>query len=377
MEIEAKPNILVVDDIRENLILLEHIIQPLQVNIILAQSGEEALQRIEGTSLFLALIDVKMPVMDGIELAGRLQQHPVHKTTPVIFITAFADKDIVHDCYRAGAVDFISKPFQQYILLCKIKVFLDLHHQNIQLRNHQLKLLETTRELESINKSLVSSQEELAALTAHLEEIREDERKKIALDLHDDLGQRLTALLMDMAWLKNNVEQKNGKLLSRVNLMKSSLEDTILTVRRISMGLRPSALDDLGLEAALKWLFAEYTNSSGIPVKHDLLTEEIELDPKLSILIFRLTQEILTNVVRHANASQVDFSMKPEGDHLLLSVSDNGVGITKEKMAKPDAFGLRGMKERVVSWGGTIDIDGKPMEGTRIVIVLPLSKNRV
>jgi signal transduction histidine kinase len=377
MKIEANPSILVVDDIRENLILLDHIIQPLEVDIIMAQSGEEALQKIEGTRLFLALIDVKMPVMDGIELAGRLQQHPDHKTTPVIFITAFADKDIVQDCYRAGAVDFISKPFQQYILLCKIKVFLDLHHQNIQLRKNQLKLEEATQELEAINKSLLASQEELAGLTAHLEDIREDERKKIALDLHDDLGQRLTALLMDLAWLRNNLEPDHTGLTAKVNMMKTSLEDTINTVRRISMGLRPSALDDLGLEAALKWLFADYTNNTGIPVAHNLFTDEIEIDSRLSILIYRLTQEILTNVVRHANADRVDFSLKLESDHLLLSATDNGVGISKEKMAKPNAFGLRGMKERVISWGGTINIEGKPMEGTRVVVVLPLSKNRI
>lgn len=374
MNEKYQPNILIVDDIRDNLVLLDHIIQPLEVNPILAMSGFEALEKIQGKELFLALIDVKMPHMDGIELVRRLRSDPAHRLTPVIFITAFADNEILRDCYKAGAVDFISKPFQQYILLSKVKIFLELHKRKLELLSNQRRMQENALELENINESLRRSQEELAELTVHLEDVREDERKKIALDLHDDLGQRLTAHLMDLAWIKKNLSGDNQHLIAKIEGMKNAMEDTINTVRKISMGLRPSALDDLGLVPALKWLFGEYKNNTGIPVVYDMFPEELDIDPKLSILIYRVVQEILTNVARHADAAKINFILKPMNDGLFIQAVDDGTGIADEKIFQSGSFGLRGIRERVSSWGGTLEIFGNSSTGTRVSIFLPVIK---
>lgn len=374
MSEKYRPNILLVDDLRDNLVLLDHIIQPLEVNPILAMSGFEALEKIQGKELFLALIDVKMPHMDGIELVRRLRSDPTHSLTPVIFITAFADNEVLRDCYKAGAVDFISKPFQQYILLSKVKIFLELHNRKLELQSNQRRMQENALELETINKSLRKSQEDLAELTVHLEEVREDERKKIALDLHDDLGQRLTAHLMDLAWIKKNLTGDNTHLISKIEGMKNAMDDTINTVRKISMGLRPSALDDLGLVPALKWLFGEYKNNTGIPVVYEMYPAELDIDPKLSTLIYRVVQEILTNVARHADASKIHFILKPMNDGLFIQAVDDGIGIAKENIFQSRSFGLRGIRERVSSWGGRIEIIGNSASGTRVNIFLPVIK---
>jgi signal transduction histidine kinase len=377
MESSIQPTILFVDDVRENLVLLEHIIRPLDLEIISANSGIDALEKTAGKEIFLALVDVKMPGMDGIELAGYLQNDKSRSMIPIIFITAYADDKTLERCYEVNAVDFISKPFQRKVLLSKVKIFLELERQKNLLRENQLQLHETALELDRINQSLKHSHEELSELTAHLEEVRENERKRIALDLHDDLGQRLTALLMDLAWVKNKLAKDKPELLEKLSTMKSQLDETINTVRKISLGLRPSTLDDLGLVPALKWHFKEVEDNTGLIIVPSVEPDELELDPRLSILIFRVVQEALTNVTRHAKASKVVVNLKQVNASIYLSIIDDGVGITKDKIAKPQSFGLLGIKERVTSWGGKLFIEGEPGKGTRLRIELPLNTHKV
>lgn len=367
------PAILLVDDIQENLILLQHIIQPLDIEVISASSGNEALRKVENTELFLALVDVKMPGMDGIELASHLQKN--RTALPIIFITAYAERETLERCYDVGAVDFISKPFQHHILLSKVKVFLELYNQKDQLRIKKLELEESSSELDRINKSLKKYQKNLSELTAHLEEVRESERKRIALDLHDDLGQRLTAMLMDMSWCRNNLESDHDKLTEKINSISNLLKDTIQTVRKISMGLWPSSIEDLGLSEALKWHINDYGNNTGIKCVYNI-PETIELDPKLSILLFRVVQEALTNIARHAKANNIDIILKKSGGHIHLEIHDDGIGITQDKIDKPKSFGLLGMKERVGAWGGNLKIIGQPCSGTRLIIDLPVKNDK-
>jgi signal transduction histidine kinase len=377
MESPIQPTILFVDDVRENLVLLEHIIRPLDVEIISANSGIDALEKTAGKEIFLALVDVKMPGMDGIELAGYLQNDRSRSMIPIIFITAYADDKTLEQCYEVNAVDFISKPFQRKILLSKVKIFLELYRQKNLLRENQLQLHETALELDRINQSLKQSHDELSELTAHLEEVRENERKRIALDLHDDLGQRLTALLMDLAWIKNKLAKDKPELLNKLSTMKSQLDETISTVRKISLGLRPSTLDDLGLVPALKWHFKEVENNTGLVIASDIAPDELELDPRLSILIFRVVQEALTNVTRHAEASKVVVNLNLANDIIQLEIADNGIGIAKDKITKHQSFGLLGIKERVTSWGGKLFIEGEPGKGTRLRIELPVNTYKV
>lgn len=377
MESPIQPTILFVDDVRENLVLLEHIIRPLDVDIISANSGIDALEKTAGKEIFLALVDVKMPGMDGIELAGYLQNDKSRSMIPIIFITAYADEKTLERCYEVNAVDFISKPFQRKVLLSKVKIFLELERQKNLLRENQLQLHETALELDRINQSLKQSHEELSELTAHLEEVRENERKRIALDLHDDLGQRLTALLMDLAWVKNKLAKDKPELLDKLSTMKSQLDETINTVRKISLGLRPSTLDDLGLVPALKWHFKEVENNTGLIIVPNIEPDELELDPRLSILIFRVVQEALTNVTRHAEASKVVVNLKQEDASIHLGIIDDGIGIAKDKITKPQSFGLLGIKERVSSWGGKLFIEGEPGKGTRLRIELPVNNHKV
>lgn len=375
METSRKPAILLVDDIRDNLILIDHLLQPIDIDIISATSGFEALEKIKGSDPFLALIDVKMPGMDGIELAGHLQKQSEKGTLPIIFITAFAESEILDKCYQVGAVDFISKPFKRNVLISKVKIFLELYRQKQELRENQHRLERTAEELELTNRSLDASRRELSDLTSHLEEVREDERRKIALDLHDDLGQKLTALSMDLSWIKKNHSSALEPVSLKLNSMKALLDETITTVRKLSVDLRPSALDDLGLISTLRWHFNEYEKNTGLTVYATLLPEETDFDPKLSVLVFRIVQEALTNVVRHAKASEVHINLGKKNGKINLEITDNGVGIDTDMYSKPASFGLFGMKERVRSWGGTMEISGNTGKGTRLSFELPLIRN--
>lgn len=374
METQSKPAILLVDDIAENIILLEHQLQHLDIHIISATSGVDALQKTEGIDPFLALIDVKMPGMDGIELAGFLQKKSEMGMLPVIFITAYAESEILDKCYEVGAVDFISKPFKRNILVSKVKIFLELYRHKQELLENQRKLEISAKELERINRSLDASRRELSELTVHLEEVREDERRRIALDLHDDLGQKLTALSMDIAWMRKNLNPLPDNVLLKLESMKSLLSETIKTVRKLSFDLRPSSLDDLGLISTLNWHFQEYEKNTNIRVVKSLLPEETEFEPQLSILIFRVVQEALTNVARHSKASEVHVKLSRSKGKIHLDIVDNGIGIDAGRSANPHSFGIFGIKERVRAWGGSLEISGEPKVGTRLSFKLPLTK---
>jgi len=374
VEAQSKPAILLVDDIADNIILLEHQLQHLDINIIKATSGAETLKKIEKVDLFLALIDVKMPGMDGIELAGFLQKNSGNGLLPIIFITAYVGDDILDKCYEVGAVDFISKPFKRNVLVSKVRIFLDLYNQKQELLENQRKLEISAIELERFNQSLDASRRELSELTAHLEEVREDERKRIALDLHDDLGQKLTALSLDIAWMVRNLSPAPGDVASKLDSMKSLLDETIKTVRKLSFDLRPSTLDDLGLISTLNWHFNEYEKNTNIRVVKSLVPEETEFDPQLSVLIFRILQEALTNVARHSNASEVNVRLSMSDKKIYLDITDNGIGIDSSRSSNSHSFGICGIKERVRAWGGSMKIVGEPGVGTRLSFQLPLSK---
>jgi PAS domain S-box-containing protein len=220
-------------------------------------------------------------------------------------------------------------------------------------------------------EELKRSREELRNLAAYLQSAREQERTNMAREIHDELAQALTALKMDISWLTNKLPKDQQTLLDKTKAMIKLTDMTIKTVKKISTELRPGILDDLGLVAAIEWQAEEFKNRTGITCELTIDPEDIILDQDRSTTIFRIFQETLTNVARHAKATAVTVSLKEKDSSLELRVRDSGKGITKEQISDPKSFGLMGIRERAKSWGGEVKISGRPGKGTTVVVRIP------
>ena len=218
------------------------------------------------------------------------------------------------------------------------------------------------------------STEQLRELSARLQSVREEERTHLARAIHDELGQALTGLKMDVAWLQKHLNQPQPALLEKTQAMSDLIDTTVQTVRRISTELRPGILD-LSLVATIEWQLQEFQTRSGIQGKLIIAPEETTLDADGATTVFRIFQEILTNVARHAQATQVEVSVEENATFLTLHVQDNGRGITDSEIHSPRSIGLLGMQERARLRAGEIHFQGTPGEGTAVTVRLPLSND--
>lgn len=232
-----------------------------------------------------------------------------------------------------------------------------------------------TEIVEERTAELIRANEQLRNLSAHLQSIRESERTHIAREIHDELGQTLTALKMDASWLGRRLPDDLRELLGKTESMSKLIDNTIKTVQRISTELRPGILDDLGLIAAMEWQAEEFQDRMEGKCEVVLDLEEIIPDQERSTTIFRIFQEILTNIARHSNATSVEVSLKEKDGIIELNVKDNGRGITEEQIYGPRSLGLIGIRERVRSWGGEFEIKGIKDKGTLIKATIPLKNS--
>lgn len=230
---------------------------------------------------------------------------------------------------------------------------------------------------------LERSHAELRRLGNALETAQEEERKRLARELHDDLGQTLTVLKMDMSNLRSKLSEAPADpatyagLLDDIERMDSQLNHTVQSVRRISADLRPVLMDDLGLATALETLIKQVSRSSNIRCAFDLNPDRLSIDKRLATPLFRVAQEALNNIVKHAQATEVKLSLYRDGsNNLILEVRDNGKGLTREDRRKPASFGLIGMRERAYALGGELRVESEPGNGTVIQIKIPNIGNK-
>jgi two-component system, NarL family, sensor histidine kinase UhpB len=208
-------------------------------------------------------------------------------------------------------------------------------------------------------------------LSSHLHSAREEERKSIAREVHDELGHALTALKMDISWLVRKISEKDASLSERAQGMSQLIDQTISTVRRISTALHPPVLDDLGLDAALDWLARDYQDRTDIKTVLELPEHPEQIRSSRASAVFRIVQEALTNVARHAQATEVRVSWSQDDDHIVVSVVDNGQGFDSEPHRKRSGFGLLSMSERARDIGGQLELKSKPKQGTRLRLTFP------
>jgi PAS domain S-box-containing protein len=220
-------------------------------------------------------------------------------------------------------------------------------------------------------KELELSRGRLRDLSLHLQTVREKERTRIARELHDELGQLLTALNTGIILLKKKIPPEHPQLSERTQSMKDLVDMTMQTVKRIYMDLRPGMLDHLGLPTAMEWQCQEFHKRTGIQCRVDVEPDDMEPNKDVSITVFRILQEALTNVAKHSKATRVKVSLRELENDLELIVTDNGRGIREEELQKPKSFGLLGIRERVDFRGGEVKIAGKKGKGTTVTVRLP------
>ena len=359
--------ILVVDDTQASLDLLIELLTQAGYTVRPAQDGHMALRSAQAQPPELILLDVRMPDIDGFEVCQRLKKHPKTQDIPIIFLSALRE---IHDKvkgFELGAVDYIAKPYQPEEVLARVRTHIELHRLQSQLEE---RVVERTIQLFESEKQLRESQTQLQALTAFLQTVREEERMAIARELHDELGQALTALRIDLGWLRNKHNDLNAAITERTATAYRLVERTIDALRRISEGLRPGMLVILGLAAAIEHHIDEFRERSGIDCTLTMNRDEFELDNRIAITIFRVIQEALTNVSRHANASRVTVTLEDTESRMLITIIDNGRGFLPDLHKK--TFGLLGMKERVKMFDGEIEISSRPGNGTQIRVSLPI-----
>ena len=224
--------------------------------------------------------------------------------------------------------------------------------------------------MKRVEQALRASSEQFRNLAAHLLSVREEERARISREVHDELGQSLTAVKMDLAWLAGRLPRGNAQMLQRIRSTVQLADSIIQSIRRISTELRPAVLD-LGLAAAVEWQVQEFQARSGVPCKVRLLIREV-VTSNASTAMFRIFQETLTNVARHAKATRVEVVLQKQPDRLVLLIHDNGTGFDQADPSLSNSLGLLGMRERAAIMGGQVNISSAAGKGTTVTAWIPL-----
>ncbi len=355
MSAKNKVNILMVDDEPGKLLSYEVMLGDLGENLIKANSGREALELLLKNDVAVVLTDVSMPRMNGFELADIIRQHPRFQQTPILFISAVLLTDLDRlKGYQAGAVDYISVPIVPALLRAKISVFVELHR-----RAQQLEALNV--ELRRLSNSLIATQDE--------------ERRRIARELHDSLGQELAAAKMavDGILLGDSTGSPSKLVIADASAM---IDRAIQQVRSISHLLHPPLLDEVGLLSALRWFLEGLTKRSGIETLLDVQPPAFpRLVPELETAVFRIIQEALTNLFRHSGARNGWVTLKHQNSQLVITIRDDGKGIGKgvaEFQCGTIGVGIGGMRQRIKEFGGVLRLENTN-PGTRVEVTLPCS----
>jgi signal transduction histidine kinase len=339
MTSSAKPdpvNILMVDDQPSKLLSYEVMLEELGENLLKAPSGRDALELLLRTEVAVVLMDVSMPELDGFQLAEMIREHPRFQKTAIIFISAvhLTDLDRLKG-YQRGGVDYLSVPVVPALLRAKVSVFAELHRK--------------ANQLERLNK-------ELRRLSYSLMTAQDEERRRIARELHDGLGQDLTAAKMMLDGLQHPQQSPESRQRAAGEAL-SLITGAIEQVRTMSHLLHPPLLDEMGLPTALRSYINGFATRSGLKTVFEVTPNLPQFEPELEMAIFKVVQESLTNVFKHAEASRVVVHVAECDGCALVSIVDNGKGLggaSKPLELSGYGMGMIGMRHRVEEYGGQL-----------------------
>lgn len=388
MEDSDNPRILVIDDDETVRKTIVRMLGKSGYRVISASNGQEGLELFSTERPDLVITDLRMPGMDGLEVLERMSETTA--AIPVIVVSGQGTITDAVEALRRGAVDYLIKPIEEIAILTHSVVNAleraRLIEENRRYReNLEEEVKERTCQLETTNESLLReissrkqaveelehSRQQLRELAAHIESAREDERTNIAREIHDELGQVLTALKMDASWLKNKLPLKDDRLLEKISTMINLIDSSIETVQKITSELRPGLLDDLGLTEAIEWMAEDFSDRTGIKCTLNIELNEDKVSKDQATAIFRIFQETINNAARHSEASEVSVSLQTNAKGIAMEIRDNGGGITEKQKFHPKSFGLIGMQERSRHLGGSVEFSGAEGKGTKVTLNLP------
>ncbi|RPH63016.1 MAG: response regulator [Chloroflexi bacterium] len=351
--------ILVVDDdpmAREE---LKTVLEGESCYLDLASSGPAALEKALSIPPDLILLDVMMPGMSGFEVCRQIRANPIIEEVPIVILTSLNDKESYLRGFEAGADDFLTKPFNHHELHARVRSILRL--------NRYRRLLEGRALIRELTNKVI---------TAH-----EEERRHIAQEIHDELGQSLTMIGIGLNLLTDDLVETQESARTRIADMQSILQKTISRMRLLGQDLRPPALDMVGLAPALEGHCREFSQRTGLPVLFRASPEIPSLSEACNIALYRFLQETLTNAVRYSGASQVWVKLSADKDSCVLSVRDDGKGFPQpvhgeltdpiKRQDGSSALGLWGLQERLETFFGRLEINSKPGEGAVVTAWLP------
>ncbi len=344
--------LLLVDDRPDNLLVLQAILRDAWPDVQLHTVGNarKGLQAAAEMAFDGALVDVQMPEMGGIEMCRRLKSEPTTADLPVILVTSHtAAPQLRAEGLLAGADDFVCRPIDSAEFTARVRVMIRLRRTEQALRasNDRLesKVKEKTRELRA-------SRDELRALFGHAIQAREEERVAIAREIHDDLGQKLTAAVFELGALQARASESQLADLMR---LEETLRGGLDAVRRVCRGLRPELLDSLGLRESLKAQAGDFQRRYGLRCHTELPEAIPRLPPMVELSLFRIVQECLSNVARHARADSATIRLVVGSGTLVVEVEDNGCGFNDDLLLTV-GYGIKGMRERVAALSGSLEL---------------------
>jgi signal transduction histidine kinase len=349
--------ILLVEDTVDDAVLIQHALAKdgLQFALERVETSEDFIRALDRGAWDIILSDYSLPAFDGCTALSLARKKCPE--IPFLFVTGLMGEELAIETLKNGATDYVMKD-----RLARLPPAVQRALREARERSGRKNALEQLR----------LSHDQLRALSVYLQTVREEERIRISRAVHDELGQALTGLKIDLAWLGTRLVKPPRPARDKIAGMSSRIDETIATVRRIATELRPGILDHLGLAAAIEWQAREFQNRTGIECRIGCSLPHAMLDEEINTAFFRIFQETLTNVARHAEASRVEISLVQKDGHLTLRVGDNGRGITKEQIANIRSLGLLGMKERASLLGGFVAITGHPRTGTTVTVNIPL-----
>jgi len=311
----------------------------------------------------LIVSDFTLPDYDGVSaLAAARKAQP---ETPFVLVSGTIGEERAVRILKLGATDCVLKGS-----LARLSTVV----------RRALAEAEERKKRRQAEEALREQAGQLRALAGRLEASREEERRRISREIHDELGEALTSQKLGLMWIKQRLNRLKEpevakQVLEKIDFLGTQTDGTAKRVRRLCTELRPPILDDLGLTAAIEWQAREFQNRTSIKcvIHPDNVTVDLELEPATAL--FRIFQEILTNVARHAKATRVDVELMANNGHLILEVKDNGRGIPENKLAGGVSLGVLGMRERAVLLGGKLGIRGAAGKGTTVIVSIPIKNN--
>jgi signal transduction histidine kinase len=318
----------------------------------LAKDGIQALRMLQQLQPDLILLDVMMPAMDGFEVCRRIRATPSHAEVPIILLTALDDHDSLLRGIESGADDFLSKPPDRRELIARVRTITRL--------NRYRTLMEQRENIRRMAERVVAAQEE--------------ERQRISRELHDDLGQALTTHLIALRNLQQDLSQPKQTIFERLQSLYDQSYEIFVKLRGIARDLRPPVLDALGLKVAMQTYCTEFTRRTLLPVIFESDDSLPELPDAYKITLYRMLQEALTNVIKHAQATRVWVDLSMDDDRVTLTIQDNGVGLDRTKTGS-NGIGLAGLHERITIAGGTLTVSSTPKRGTILSAQFPWSND--